>query len=653
MAETKISVSSHAVPLMGHIGNRVVEVVTYSALSGTSVSSNLIDEALGGMGIKARNVYNYARDYYPLGLPTGNNSETYMPIIPLRHDNVDLTSIDDELYRTSKTLLKKMSINIDDLATRINDNPDIDQIDHAWVMFGVSVNTEDIPGLRYLNNYFHHMYEVQEYNEAIFAAALAAGELPPYTVFLLDKNNPTQGELSGGVTFLEHGLDVAITFNYISSEVTNEVIGKIGFTTKEIIFEYEELLPGEGGGDGSFHHTQTDGPDGGKSLVLCPGQAMGFTDCHVGTVSIPYHGYDDGRETYWNMASGIAGDIVCSHDGVTYTYPCHSTFVYGECPDTGVGSPTGDLDTIEEDRDRSVLILRTQISKTQVRTVKVRGLKHINYVYKDKMYVTTLISYEEDPENGNLIIPIQYDIANMLPLLARNDLYTNSLHLIVNAIEKTKVKWYASKVFRIVIMFAAVVVIAFTGQAWTASIAQTLQQGAVAIMWALAKAVAISMALSVAFKYAVEIIGPEAGIIIAAVIIIASIVSYRFDLVKFGTGLLPTAEQFLMAGQALLDASNKHIKGQIKDLYEEAEEFAEDAKAKMELLEDAQDLLEMSNNYNPLNFVRKQTQVEVPHESPGAFYNRTVHTGNIGVLALDVIGVYHNIMLKLPEADYT
>ena len=80
-----------------------------------------------------------------------------------------------------------------------------------------------------------------------------------------------------------------------------------------------------------FHHTTTGSSDGGKSLVMCPGQTVNFDSCDVGGVNIPFHGYDDGRETYWNMFQVPIGDIVCVKDGMSYTYRADEVIVFGQC----------------------------------------------------------------------------------------------------------------------------------------------------------------------------------------------------------------------------------------------------------------------------------------------------------------------------------
>jgi hypothetical protein len=80
-----------------------------------------------------------------------------------------------------------------------------------------------------------------------------------------------------------------------------------------------------------FHHTTTGSSDGGKSLVLCPGQVMNFNKCSVGNVIIPEHGRDNGRVIYWNMYEVPSGDIICVKNGKAYKYKANKTVLYGDC----------------------------------------------------------------------------------------------------------------------------------------------------------------------------------------------------------------------------------------------------------------------------------------------------------------------------------
>ena len=80
-----------------------------------------------------------------------------------------------------------------------------------------------------------------------------------------------------------------------------------------------------------FHHTTTASSDGGKSLVLCPGQRIGFDRCESNGVDIPRHSDDHNRETYWNMFEEPRGDIVCVKDGKSYRYKANAPVLFGDC----------------------------------------------------------------------------------------------------------------------------------------------------------------------------------------------------------------------------------------------------------------------------------------------------------------------------------
>ena len=64
----------------------------------------------------------------------------------------------------------------------------------------------------------------------------------------------------------------------------------------------------------------------------------------------------------------------------------------------------------------------------------------------------------------------------------------------------------------------------------------------------------------------------------------------------------------------------------------------------MKLLESAQDLLEPSQLLHP--FI-------IFGESPNDFYNRTVHSGNIGTMAISSITNYVDLSLTLPKFSET
>lgn len=119
-------------------------------------------------------IYRIGTGTYPVldGWQTGDALDSpYYPSIPLRVDNQDWTAGEYRnrpLYDTSKALLKKVGLDIDDIAKNINDNESIDDIDYCFAVFGVSLNTKTQEGKRYLYRFFEHLRTISQVNSNQF-----------------------------------------------------------------------------------------------------------------------------------------------------------------------------------------------------------------------------------------------------------------------------------------------------------------------------------------------------------------------------------------------------------------------------------------------------------------------------------------------------
>lgn len=163
----------------------------------------------------------------------------FLPIVPIRYNNEDLTSgsyRDEDLYKTSKRLLQKVKLSIDDIASALAENPHIDDIDHVFLVSALNLVTEHVPSIYYLGTYFHHLYERQLVNQSTYTDAGAN------VYAFLDTATLALGTTN--ISFLEHGLDLAISFDYISSHFRNGVIGEVGFAySKTVIQENPDWDP--------------------------------------------------------------------------------------------------------------------------------------------------------------------------------------------------------------------------------------------------------------------------------------------------------------------------------------------------------------------------------------------------------------------------
>lgn len=204
--------------------------------------------------------YQQGTDIYPAleKNPTADNNELF-PVIPLRYQKIDLTDAAHEstdLYKTSKKLLKKAGVDMLEVAAEINGNPDIGQIDHAYIMWGVNLQSVGDAGIKYLIKFFDHIYDTAlltqsnittelldgtERNENIYRFGdwiAPSGQSQQWTSEEVDGNlryyKITVTNSTESISLEEHGLDIDITFKYITSTVVPGSIGAVGTVTMSI-----------------------------------------------------------------------------------------------------------------------------------------------------------------------------------------------------------------------------------------------------------------------------------------------------------------------------------------------------------------------------------------------------------------------------------
>lgn len=112
---------------------------------------------------------------YPILDVAGDETITsqYMPIVPLRIDYKSYTNIalkDTELYKTSKRLLSKVNLKMSELDEAINENPDIDQVAHAYIVLGVDVKQDTQEVCEYIYSFFDNLVLSSKYTKANFDA---------------------------------------------------------------------------------------------------------------------------------------------------------------------------------------------------------------------------------------------------------------------------------------------------------------------------------------------------------------------------------------------------------------------------------------------------------------------------------------------------
>lgn len=486
--------------------------------------------------------------------PTYFGELSYLPIIPIRRDNVDMTSDQkkgSELYITSKKLLNKLSIDIDTLAEMLNANPDIAEIDHAYVMFGINVQTQKQESMAYLCDYFDYLADVSIFTQDTYLDTSSSSSRGLFNVASFGFSIPD-------VSLQEHGFNIKLKYDYITSIFVPGNIGKVGFITSRTVAQNT------------------------SSMFSRLGNAEGS----------------------------------------------------------------------------SYIQFRQQVTPTLYKEITVHGLVHTNTIYKSHAVTRNLFnsqSADDEHDTEALLIPVHYGIAKGLSLSVRNKMYYDSCRLVINTYVVTKVKWYQKGIFKIVFVIIAIVIAVYSGgtQSWLIGLAAAAQAGAMAVIMYVLPTLLIGLAVSYAAKLLAKAVGGELALLIGAIAVIATIAINPGGSFQFMGQSMTTAQSLLSASSALLDAGNSQITSDILDVEKETALFQKDAEKQWDALEEASKILDSNSGLDPIQMTSAfRAYRSFPAESPDAFYNRTIHTGNIGVLVLDVIENYAGIMLKLPEVKY-
>jgi len=459
---------------------------------------------------------------------------TYFPFAYFRYAKVsEIADKTKESYKTAKKLVKFMGIDYDAVATAINSNPGIADVEQAMLIMAVPAITTNPLERRYLYEYFDNQYANQlvkfetrvEGNTAAFFAKIA--ELTVNATIIQDKRF-SMSLSNNGVFKIRKGGSIGAVGFYDS-----------GFTT---------------------HNT-----------------AQNYTDENTGIVStavtaVKYHYY------------------------------------------------------------------RKQIAHALYDEIQVIDLKMQYRVFEGHSTIG-------DEADTILLIPIDRSISEDYSIPEREVLYARSMHYVFNSRQVTVIKWYQTGVFKALITLIAIVITVWSmgadGGALLAAIASGSSAAITAALIPVLINLVIGAAIGAALKIFVKMVGAEFAFLVA----IFAAAYGSFQAFKFGsiTGA-PWAKDLLQLATGLSKAINAGLQDLMQGLSKEYGELSLLMTEADKKLKEADKLLENNNFLSP--FV-------IFGESPKDFYNRTVHSGNIGMQSISAISSYVDIALTLPKLDET
>ena len=310
---------------------------------------------------------------------------------------------------------------------------------------------------------------------------------------------------------------------------------------------------------------------------------------------------------------------------------------------------------VERNQDHSSVEYLEQVTATTCKVITVYNLQ-VASVNKNR---TNMIHANSDTDDFTAFtLPLEHTVLEGLKLPIQEEILNSTISLLLNAYQKEKLKWYQTTLFKVALIVVAIVIIAFTGQAWVANLLLAIEEGIVAVLVFLAVTVALGyitgIVLNLAAQYVIEHWGMEAAAIFAVVtVLVAAILAgsgVSTDVSFAGEFLFNVSSVSLQYLNATVDAINEIIQEGFALLAEEQLAFTEMLEEREAAIVEAQATLYM--NHDLLNMLARDGS-QVPYfnfnESPDEFYNRTVHTQNVGVYANEVSRTFIERSLTLPR----
>lgn len=100
--------------------------------------------------------------------PRQESLTEFAPFLPLRLNNTSVKDIDGLNAETRAAYKKMFGVEIDEMLEEIDGHDAVDDMDFAFIHFGVSVNTQKKEGLKYIYAFLKNLMNIQEWGAAEF-----------------------------------------------------------------------------------------------------------------------------------------------------------------------------------------------------------------------------------------------------------------------------------------------------------------------------------------------------------------------------------------------------------------------------------------------------------------------------------------------------
>jgi len=338
--------------------------------------------------------------------------QEFFPFLPIRLNNVGLRESPYDtngLYDETKKAYRRATDlkNIDKIIDEVEDNDSIDDIDYAYIIYGVSLNVKEQACRKYAFNFFEEMIQFQNsgsnaisnFQASIAAYDQAQADLAAWLATDWD-NTPWNSRPPRPVI---PDISVPPTTS-LNLRTGSSLMPSFDIRLQWVHIEDEQF-------NGKYTYTP---------IVGAPRDAKKDELQFV-----------DGPDITWTEQEGFS-----SRDGEefrTVTKSIPSMYMYW------------------------------QVSDTQYRRLQIFGLTHYNYIYGGKSVKITSKEALADNEPSGFVIPLHYPTMKAMSIVDYTQMATANVHILFNSYEVTKQKWWQTgffKIFLIILIIVVAVIIA-------------------------------------------------------------------------------------------------------------------------------------------------------------------------------------------------
>lgn len=343
-------------------------------------------------------------------------SKSFMPFMPIRINNKFISDMPHNQYydKVKKYYKKATGKKLDNFIKQLSENKNLKDIDYAYVVYGVAINTKRTSCKKYLFEFFDYLHSLEGKLKESFSEWKTKVEKNNHAIEVLYENKNTSGSKNKTSEEILAEMELYKDIGVSSEPPANY----LDLSTNWLSNDYRLTLQWSG-----VSTSILSGKDNPKKTV--------------GEIWVE----NSGGISLSKRLENIFGDnraIKIKH-------------VVKEKVNTGEHSTTTKTKIETETLNVPIFTIYKQVSKDHAICYDVLGLAQTNHVYKGKVVSIDSNTAMNDKDECSLLVPMHLNVLKKLSLKHRCQVCTENMYIIFNCYVVKKIKWYQKGIFKILI----------------------------------------------------------------------------------------------------------------------------------------------------------------------------------------------------------